>query len=85
MIGLDNSDQFGVLAGQEDINVNNVFTYNVSQNAITTNTFLTTQSYQINGTTAASNAPEPASWALTIAGIAAVWLWRRRETIRGGT
>jgi hypothetical protein len=46
MIGVDNTDQFVILAGQEDINVSQEFIYNVDQNAITANTFLTTQSYE---------------------------------------
>ena len=50
MIGPGLSDQFLVLAGQVDTNVNNSYTYSVTQNAITTDTYLTTQTYVIQGT-----------------------------------
>jgi hypothetical protein len=33
-----------ILGGQEDINVNQDYIYTVDQNAVTTNTYLTTQS-----------------------------------------
>jgi sugar lactone lactonase YvrE len=50
MIGPGLSDQFVILSGQEDINVNNNYTYTVAQNAVTTNTYLMTQTYVIQGT-----------------------------------
>jgi sugar lactone lactonase YvrE len=50
MVGPNYSDQFFVLAGQEDTNVDHDFTYTVTQNAVTTNTYLTTQTYVIQGT-----------------------------------
>jgi hypothetical protein len=79
MIGPDNSDQFVVLGGQLDINVTENFTYVVHQNAVTTNTFLTTQSYDINGTTSASPVPEPGTWGLTGCALAFLAFRRRRR------
>jgi len=70
MIGPDSSDQFVVQAGQVDINVNNDYTYTVDQNAITTNTYLTTQSYGIDGVTN-SSVPEPSSFAMLGAALVA--------------
>lgn len=50
MVGPNYSDQFFVLAGQEDINQDQNFTYTVTQNVVTTNTYLTSQTYVIQGT-----------------------------------
>ncbi len=58
MIGVNNSDEFVILSGQLDVNVGQDFTYIVDQNVITTDTYLTTQSYEIDGTTVGS-VPEP--------------------------
>jgi hypothetical protein len=77
MTGLGLSDEFVVLSGQLDINLNYDFTYNVVQNAVTTNTYLTTQSYDIDGATSASSVPEPGTWRLT--GCALVLLAFRRR------
>jgi hypothetical protein len=83
MIGVNGTDLFTVLSGQEDINVIETFSYNVDRNATTTNTYLTTQSYVIDGTTqgTASSVPEPASAGLVLLGIGAAAWWRRRRTI----
>jgi hypothetical protein len=77
MTGLGLSDEFVILSGQLDINLNYDFTYDVDQNAITTNTYLTTQSYDIYGTTTASGVPEPGTWGIT--GCALVLLALRRR------
>jgi hypothetical protein len=71
-IGIGLTDEFDVISGQEDINVNNDYTYTVDQNAITADTYLTTQSYVIDGTTG-SSVPEPGTFA-TLSGR---W-WRDR-------
>jgi hypothetical protein len=77
MTGLGLSDEFVVLSGQLDINLNYDFTYNVDQNAVTTDTYLTAQSYEIDGTTSASSAPEPGT--LGLAGCALALLAFRRH------
>jgi probable HAF family extracellular repeat protein len=46
---------FNVMPGQEDINVNTDTTFAVSQNVVTTNTYLVTQVYEIDGTPATSS------------------------------
>jgi MYXO-CTERM domain-containing protein len=79
MIGLGSTDEFDILAGQQDENISSDYTYTVSQNAVTTNTYLTTQSYVIDGTTS-SSVPGPSTFVLLgaalIAGSAAL---RRRR------
>jgi hypothetical protein len=77
MTGLDQSDELDVIAGQTAINTNVDFTYTVGQNAVTTNTYLTTQSYEIDGTTGASPTPEPGTFALIGCGLGLVALRRR--------
>src|ERR1019366_4995490 len=77
MTGLGLSDEFVVLSGQLDINLNYDFTYNVDQNAVTTDTYLTAQAYEIDGTTGASSAPEPGT--LGLAGFALALLAFRRH------
>ena len=57
MIGPNYSDQFVVFGGQLDINVDQDFTYTVTQNAVTTNTYLTTQTYVIQGTGGVAYSP----------------------------
>lgn len=72
-------DTFLVLSGQLDINVNTDIVYSVPRNIVTTNTFLTTQTYDILGTTTTtSESPEPATWTLLAAGLALIALRRRR-------
>ncbi len=65
MTGAQDSDEFDVLPGQLDINSNLYYTY--TTNPVTTNTYLTSQSYEINGTAAAtvSAVPKPATFFLT--------------------
>jgi len=77
MTGLDQSDEFDILAGQSDVNINMDYTYTVDQNAITTNTYLTTQSYEIDGTTN-STVPEPSTFAMLSAALAAGAIVLRR-------
>jgi uncharacterized protein (TIGR03437 family) len=57
MVGPNYSDQFFVLAGQEDSNQDHDFTYTVTQNAVTTNTYLTSQTYVIQGTGGVAYSP----------------------------
>jgi hypothetical protein len=79
MVGQCQSDIFNVLSGQLDINVNTDFVYAVPRNIVTTNTFLTTQTYRITGTTAGASVPEPATAGLVLLGLGAVAWWRRRR------
>ena len=82
MIGPGHSDEFDIESDQEDININDDYTYTVDRNAITTNTYLTTQTYEIDGTTGASSAPEPGTWgtcAISLAGLGAIWLGKRKR------
>jgi hypothetical protein len=87
MIGPDLSDEFDVLGGQEDINVYADFVYTVDQNAVTTNTYLTTSSYEIDGTTSVSSAsavPEPGTWAtcaMSLGGLGGIWFVRRKRQV----
>jgi hypothetical protein len=70
MTGAGNTDEYAIPGGQEDINVNQDYTYVVDQNAVTTNTYLTTQSYEIDGTTNSTSTPEPGTLALIGCGLA---------------
>ena len=66
-------DTFVINSGQLDINVNTNLVYAVPRNIVTTNTFLTTQSYDILGTTSApAGVPEPSPAALVFLGLGAV-------------
>jgi hypothetical protein len=78
-VGAYASDLLTVLAGQEDINLNTNFMYPVDQNAVTTNTYLITQTYTIDGTTNTSSAPEPGTLALLGCALAVLALRRRTE------
>jgi hypothetical protein len=80
MTGAGNTDQYAIPGGQEDINVNYDYTYTVTQNALTTNTYLTTQSYQIDGTTSQSTAPEPGTWGLVLGSLLLLALQRPSHT-----
>ena len=48
-VGTNQSEVFLVLAGQEDINVNTNTEYYAARNVVTTDTYLTTQTYTIQG------------------------------------
>lgn len=66
-VGDNQNTLFLVLAGQLDINVNTEVFYATDRNAITTNTFLTSQTYEIDGTTSPLGAaPEPGGWLLVL-------------------
>jgi hypothetical protein len=77
MTGAGNTDEYAIPAGQEDINVNQDYTYVVNQNAVTTNTYLTTQSYEIDGTTNSTSTPEPGTLALIGCALSILALRRR--------
>ncbi len=82
LVGPNETDPFLVAAGQTDVNLNTATEYDVPQNAVTTDTYMTTQTYDIDGTTAASPIPEPGSWMLMIGGLGAIaagWLKRLRR------
>jgi hypothetical protein len=81
-VGDNLGDLFLVLAGQLDINVNTEVFYAADRNAITTSTYLTTQTYDIDGNT--STVPEPGSWSMGGAGLLAFMLaaWGKR-TVAG--
>jgi MYXO-CTERM domain-containing protein len=80
-VGYNQNEFFFVLSGQLDINENTNFEFAIMRNAVTTNTFLTTQSYEIDGSTTQTNTPEAASWALMLVGLGAIWMWRRGASI----
>ena len=50
VVGTNQAEVFLVLAGQEDINVNTNTEYYAARNVVTTDTYLTTQTYTIQGT-----------------------------------
>jgi PEP-CTERM motif len=79
MVGECQSDTFSVLSTQLDININTDFVYAVPRNIVTTNTFLTTQTYEITGTTPNSSVPEPATSGLLLLGLGTVACCRRRR------
>lgn len=78
MVGAYASDEL-ILGGQEDININTNFMYTVDQNAVTTNTYLITQTYTIDGTTNTSSAPEPGTLVQLGCALAVLALRRRTE------
>ena len=93
-VGDCQSDTFTVIAGQSDINVNADNGFAVARNVVTTNTFLTTQTYVITGTggtagTAAVGAPALSGWglaglALLLAGAGTLLLQRRSSSRQSG-
>jgi hypothetical protein len=76
-VGGNQTELFYVLPGQLDINVNTNNEY--FRNPLTTNTYLTTQSYEILGTSGSGSVPEPASFAMVALGLSAAACWRRRR------
>ena len=79
VVGPCQSQLFNILAGQTNININNAVSYSVPNDAVTTNTNLTTQLYQISGTTTSSGptsspspVPEPGTAGLVLVGCAAL-------------
>ena len=84
LTGENHSQTFTIIAGQLDINVNSDVAFSVTRNAVTTNTFLTTQSFEIDGTTSGpiSGVPEPGSWALLLTGGAGMILlgWKKHRS-----
>src|ERR1022692_3074608 len=50
LVGQCQSDTFTILSGQLDVNVNTDIVYAIPRNVVTTNTYLTTQTYLITGT-----------------------------------
>jgi hypothetical protein len=90
-VGDCQSDTFTVLVGQEDVNVNTDNGLAVARNVVTTNTFLTTQTYVITGTggTAAVGAPALSGWglaglALLLAAAGTLLLQRRSSSRQSG-
>jgi hypothetical protein len=75
MTGLGLTDEFDVLPGQLDIDVDTDYSY--TQNPIETDTYLITQSYEVDGTTGA--VPEPATWSLLVLGFAGIASLRVRQ------
>ena len=78
-VGDNIGDLFLIYAGQLDININTENFYATDRNAITTSTYLTTQTYDISGTTAGASVPEPAFLPLLLLGLIAIVWWRRRR------
>ena len=80
MVGDNQSELFTILSGQLDINVNTNNEYWITRNIVTSDTYLTSQSYSILGaTTAGASVPEPPSVWLLMLGLCALaaWRWRR--------
>jgi hypothetical protein len=84
LVGDNQSDIFIVLAGQLDINVNTDIQYFIPVDVVTTDTYLTTDSYLLNGTTPVQGgaAPDPGSTLLllgvSLAGLGWATRWRAR-------
>ncbi|HEY1221009.1 MAG TPA: hypothetical protein VGF03_18850 [Bryobacteraceae bacterium] len=80
LVGDNQTEVFIVLSGQLDINVNTNIEYYAARNDVTTNTYLTTQSYTISGSATAPATPAPASWLLLVIGlgVAGLLTWLRR-------
>jgi hypothetical protein len=78
-VGDQQSDLFTVIAGQTDINVNTENFYATDRTVTTTSTYLTTQVYEIDGSTSISGVPEPATWTLMGLGLAAVAVKSRKR------
>src|SRR5581483_8357049 len=76
----DNQSQlFPVISGQLDINVNTETFFATDRNVTATNTFLTTQTYEIDGATiTGSPVPEPSTWALL--GLGLCFVARRKQS-----
>ena len=81
LVGDNQSEEFDVLAGQLDLNVNTDTASTIDRNAITTNTFLTSQFFEIDGTTSAPpvSVPEAGTGSILIAGLAGLFFLRRRR------
>lgn len=81
-VGDNQSLLFPISPGQLDINVNTQYFYLTDRNAITTNTYQTSQTYLINGATLPAGAvPEPSAWLLCGLGLLAA-LWRKLSACR---
>jgi len=81
--GDNRSVLFQIAPGQLDINVDTEFFYATDRNVTTTNTFLTTQTYEIDGATiTGSPVPEPSTWALV--GLGLYFIGRRWPVRKAG-
>ena len=83
MAGDCQSGTFTVLTGQLDINLNSDDEFAVPRTIVTTGTYLTSQTYEISGTTADASVPEPAPAGLLLPGLGAVWCRRSRGSNPG--
>ena len=76
---------FVVLAGQTDVNVNGDEVFDVNQVTTTTNTTLTSQTYNLDGVGTVSPVPEPASICLLGTGLLTMVGAARRRLLRMGS
>ena len=76
---------FVVLAGQTDLNINGDEVFDINQVTTTTNTTLTSQTYNLDGVGSASPVPEPASICLLGTGLLTMVGAARRRLLRMGS
>jgi hypothetical protein len=81
-VGPCNTDQLSILPSQTDINVENIVDYFVPRTVTTTNTFLTSQTFEIDGATDLADVPEPATAGMILAGGLGLALLLRKRTDR---
>ena len=72
-------NQLTVAFGTQNLNANTHTLYSVGVTNTTTNTFLTSQSYELAGTRVPANIPEPGTFASMALAIAGLWGLRARN------
>lgn len=70
---------FQVLAGQQNFTTNTHTVLQVTRTVTTTNTFLTSEHWEITGYPETAPVPEPSTLAVVAAGLAGIGWWRRRS------
>ncbi len=80
-VGACETDQFNILPNQSDINIETSIDYFVPRTVTTTNTFLTSQTFQIDGVSQLADVPEPATGSMFLAGGLALALLLRKRIL----